>query len=112
VHGDYYPGNVFFGEIDGTMSITGVGDFSPHTLAADPLMDIAGAIELMGLEAYPEVAEDQAWLRELAIERHRAQEPDIEYWLDVYRRFYAVYYAPDPVVFPHSLVHLQSSAAI
>jgi putative membrane protein len=112
VHGDYYPGNVFIDEIGGRMSITGVGDFSPHTLAADPLMDIAGAVELMGLEAYPEVAEDQAWLRELAIERHRAQEPDIEYWLDVYRRYYAVYYAPDPVVFPHSLVHLRSSPAI
>lgn len=109
VHGDYYPGNVFVDvRPDGAPMITGVGDFSPHTLAADPLMDIAGAISLMGLERYPQVAQDQAFVRDQAIRMYGNQEPDIAYWLDVYRRYYAIYYAPDPAVYPHSMVELQS----
>lgn len=106
VHGDYFPGNVFVGEVDGAMRITGVGDFSPHTLAADPLMDISGAIELMGFEGYDQVAEDQAWLRDLAEQWYGDTEPDLRHWLDVYRRYYAAYYATDPAIYPHSLATL------
>jgi putative membrane protein len=108
VHGDFYPGNVFVDDSDGTPVITGVGDFSPHTLVADPLMDIAGAVHLMGFGGYPEVAQDQAYLREHAIrwlEPH-VEAPGIAYWLDVYRRYYAIYYAIDPVIYPLSLAEL------
>ncbi|GGL65492.1 hypothetical protein GCM10011575_24870 [Microlunatus endophyticus] len=108
VHGDYYPGNVFVDiAADGSAVITGVGDFSPHTLAADPLMDIAGAVSLMGLEDYPEVAEDQAFVHQQAIALYGNAEPDIDYWLDVYRRYYAIYYAADPAVYPHSVAALE-----
>lgn len=109
VHGDYFPGNVFIDvRPDGAPVITGVADFSPHTLAADPLMDIAGAISLLGLERYPQVGADQAFVYQQAVRLYGNQEPDIAYWLDVYRRYYAIYYAPDPAVYPHSMMELQN----
>jgi putative membrane protein len=107
VHGDYFPGNVFVDVVDGAPFITGVGDFSPHTLAADPLMDIAGAISLMGMAEYPGAEVDQAYVGEQAVRLFGQQEPRIEYWLDVYRRYYAIYYAPDPAVYPYSMAELQ-----
>jgi putative membrane protein len=110
VHGDFYPGNVFVDDSEVGPVITGVGDFSPHTLVADPLLDIAGAIHLMGLGGYPEVSEDQAYLYEQAIrwlEPH-IEPPGVAYWLDVYRRYYAIYYATDPMVYPLSLAELSA----
>jgi putative membrane protein len=108
VHGDYFPGNVFVNALpDGSPVISGVGDFSPHTLAADPVMDIAGAISLMGYEGYPGVKEDQAYVAQQALALYSNQIPDLAHWLDVYRRYYAIYYAPDPAVYPQSLVELQ-----
>jgi putative membrane protein len=107
VHGDYFPGNVFVDVLpDGSPMISGVGDFSPHTLAADPVMDIAGAITLMGLEGAPGVQEDQAYLHRQAMMLYGNRMPDIAHWLDVYRRYYAIYYASDPAVYPHALAEL------
>ncbi len=105
VHGDFFPGNVFVDEVGGGPVITGVGDFSPHTLVADPLMDIAGAIHLMGLGGYPEVSDDQVYLHAEAVRRFSGWvgPPGLDHWLDVYRRYYAVYYAADPAVYPWSL---------
>ena len=43
VHGDFCPPNVFAApDRTGAVRITGVGDFSAHTLVADPVMDVAG----------------------------------------------------------------------
>lgn len=40
VHGDYCPENVLMG---GDLDVSGVIDFSPHTIFGDPLIDLAGA---------------------------------------------------------------------
>src|SRR3712207_7663298 len=40
--------------------VTGVGDFSPHTLAADPLLDVTGAICFLELEGYAGARDDAA----------------------------------------------------
>ncbi|MBO0812726.1 MAG: PH domain-containing protein, partial [Microlunatus sp.] len=107
VHGDYFPGNVYLAlRPDGMPIISGVGDFSPHTLAADPVLDLAGAISLMGLADYPGAAEDQQFVRDQALRLYGDQIPDLPYWLDVYHRYYAIYYAADPEVYPHSLAAL------
>lgn len=108
VHGDYYPGNVMVGEQNGSVIITGVADFSPHTLAADPLMDIAGAIWLMGMPSQPDAEDDQRFVYDVAIDQFGNTEPDLRHWLDVYRRYYAIYYASDPAIYPGSIEHLQS----
>ncbi len=103
VHGDYYPGNVFGSRTpDGRVVVSGVGDFSPHTLAADPLMDVAGAVVLMQL-SYPEAPADSGWLAGQAVERLGG---DTAHWIDVYRRFYAIYYGDDPEVYPWALAQL------
>ncbi|SDS82612.1 PH domain-containing protein [Microlunatus soli] len=109
VHGDYFPGNVMVGEQNGAMIVTGVADFSPHTLAADPLMDVAGAIWLIGLAGHPGADDDQRFVYDRAITLYGGEQPaDLIHWLDVYRRYYAVYYAPDPAIFPISMRHLAS----
>jgi putative membrane protein len=101
VHGDYGPGNVFATQIEGSMRVTGVADFSPHTLAADPLMDIAGAVTLLELENYDDAPADASWLGQQAVGMLASQmaSADAQHWLDVYRRYYAIYFAPDPTVF-------------
>ena len=54
VHGDFCPPNTYVAvQPDGRPVITGVGDFSPHTLLADPMMDIAGAVMFLELEPMP-----------------------------------------------------------
>ena len=108
VHGDFYPGNVYVGEQYGRRMITGVGDFSPHTLAADPVMDLAGAVHLLGYEDYDGVDGDQRWLLARTLESYGPLVEDLEHWLDVYQRYYAIYYAPDPQIYPRSLALLTS----
>lgn len=105
VHGDYCPGNVFGTEVDGRMQVTGVAAFSPHTLAADPLMDVAGAITLLELEDYDEAAADASWMHEQAIGMlaDRFAPSDLEHWLDVYRRYYAIYFSIDDRVYPWAM---------
>jgi Ser/Thr protein kinase RdoA (MazF antagonist) len=85
VHGDYFPGNVF---IDG-LAICGVGDFGYTTLAGDPRMDLAGALGFLELvDSYQ--PEDTALLLQLLRERG---EPELLPILDLYRRYYAVYFS-------------------
>jgi putative membrane protein len=94
VHGDYCPPNVYVVESEDGPVISGVGDFSPHTLAADPVMDVAGAVHFVSLQHYPDAEDDTQWLARVAAERLGDQAP----WMDVYRHFYALYYAMDPSV--------------
>ena len=94
VHGDYCPPNVYVVESEAGPVISGVGDFSPHTLAADPVMDVAGAVHFVSLQRYPDADDDTRWLAGVAADRLGDQAP----WMDVYRHFYALYYAMDPSV--------------
>ncbi|MFP5283734.1 MAG: PH domain-containing protein, partial [Actinomycetes bacterium] len=110
VHGDLCPPNVFVSRgADGQPRVTGVGDFSPHTLAADPLMDLTGAIAFLELEGYPEAAADARWLQGVAEERYG---PEIGRWVEVYRVYYAFYfsmaYAVDPPLYAWCLRQLGS----
>ena len=80
--------------------ITGVGDFSPHTLHADPMMDVAGAVMFLELEPYAASAEDAHWLAGQAYERFG---PDLQQALAMYRRYYGFYFSSsftfDPVLY-------------
>jgi putative membrane protein len=66
--------------------VTGIGDFSPHTVHGDFMMDVTGAVAFLELEPYADAAGDALWLEGLAVERFG---PDTAHWIDVYRRFYA-----------------------
>lgn len=91
VHGDVCPPNAYVGTgPDGRPRLTGIGDFSPHTLAADPLIDVAAAVGFLELDRYPEAYADAAWLAALAEQRIG---PGTGYWIGVYRRYFAVYYS-------------------
>ncbi len=105
VHGDYGPGNVFAARVEGSMRVTGVADFSVHTLAADPLMDIAGAVTLLELEDYDDAEADASWLRQQAVDMLASRMPaaDVQHWLDVYRRYYAIYFSDDRCVRPWAM---------
>jgi putative membrane protein len=101
VHGDFCAANCYVTEFrDGRPVLTGVGDFSPHTLNADPMMDIAGAVMFLELERYAAAADDAAWLAGQAYERFG---PDLEEALAMYRRYYGFYFsnahAFDPVLY-------------
>ncbi len=91
VHGDVCPPNVYLSsDAQGRPVISGVGDFSPHTLCADPLLDITGAVAFLELESYAGAAEDAAWLTERAIELCG---PGTAEWMVVYRVFYGFYFS-------------------
>ena len=95
MHADFFPGNTYASERGGQTVVRGVGDFSPHTLVADPIMDVAGASILMELETYGTAAQDARWLAEVA----RAWVgPEEAHWFEVYRRYYSVYFGDDPSV--------------
>ncbi|HEU4907733.1 MAG TPA: PH domain-containing protein, partial [Propionibacteriaceae bacterium] len=100
VHGDVCPPNAYISQGTDGPVVTGIGDFSPHTLNADPLMDVAGALIFLELEPYADAAADAAWLEAVAVERHGR---DIVGWIDVYRRYYGFYfsntYAFEPAVY-------------
>ena len=70
--------------------MVGVGDFSPHTLQADPLLDLTGAVTFLELEPYPEAAADSAWLLGAAVERYGSE---VAHWIGVYRRYYGFYFS-------------------
>ena len=80
--------------------VTGIGDFSPHTVNGDPMMDIAGAVIFLELGEYPAAAEDAAWLESVAVERHGAE---TAHWIEVYRRFYGFYFSDTFAVRPADL---------
>jgi hypothetical protein len=68
VHGDYFPGNVLLAP---DLSIAGVIDFGPFTVAGDPVLDLA--VSYLTLELIEECSADDArFVRDLVIERHGA----------------------------------------
>ncbi len=91
VHGDFCPANTYV-SVDGRgqPTVTGVGDFSPHTLLADPAMDLAGAVMFLELERYDGAADDARWLEAEAVGRWGT---DLAHWIAVYRRFYGFYFS-------------------
>jgi putative membrane protein len=111
VHGDVCPPNAYLSQGPQGPVVTGIADFSPHTVHADPLMDIAGALIFLELEAYADAAADAAWLEAVAVERHGRE---IVRWIDVYRRFYGFYfsnaYAFDPTLYAWCIRQLSRSA--
>lgn len=96
VHGDYFPGNVF---IDERLEICGVGDFGYTTLIGDARMDLAGALAFLEL-AQSYHPRDTLFLRGRIANQAGA---DILPILDIYRRYYAVYFsgcqADDPATY-------------
>jgi putative membrane protein len=90
VHGDVCPPNAYLSQGPEGPVVTGIADFSPHTVHADPLMDLAGALIFLELEPYADAAADAAWLEAVAVERHGRE---IARWIDVYRRFYGFYFS-------------------
>ena len=52
--------------------VTGIGDFSPHTVNGDPMMDVTGAVAFLELEPYAEAAQDSAWLEAVAVRAPRS----------------------------------------
>ncbi len=70
VHGDICPPNAYLSSGPTGPVVTGIGDFSPHTVNGDPMMDIAGAVSFLELETYPAAADDAVWLEAAAVERH------------------------------------------
>ena len=90
VHGDVCAPNSYLSMGPSGPVVTGIGDFSPHTVNGDPMMDITGAVAFLELEPYADAAQDSAWLEAVAVERHG---PDTAHWIDVYRRFYGFYFS-------------------
>lgn len=93
VHGDLAPANVL---VDTSGAVTAVLDFSVHALAADPVLDLVGAVAFVELTPYPGRYADAARLQPVLADRLGA-----DAWLiDAYRRFWALYYAMDPGLHP------------
>jgi putative membrane protein len=90
VHGDICPPNAYLSLGPEGPVVTGIGDFSPHTVHGDPMMDVTGAVAFLELEPYADAAGDALWLEGLAVERFG---PDTAHWIDVYRRFYGFYFS-------------------
>jgi putative membrane protein len=90
VHGDICPPNAYVSEGPDGPFVSGIGDFSPHTVNGDPMMDVAGAVAFLDLEPYAEAVADSAWLQSAAIQRYG---PETARWIDVYTRFYAFYFS-------------------
>jgi putative membrane protein len=107
VHGDVCPPNAYLSQGPNGPVVTGIGDFSPHTLHADPLLDLAGALIFLELEPYADAPADAAWLEAVAVER---QGREIARWIDVYRRYYGFYfsnaYAFEPTLYAWCLRQL------
>jgi putative membrane protein len=107
VHGDVCPPNAYISRGPDGPVVTGIGDFSPHTLHADPLLDVAGAVIFLELEPYADAPADAAWLEAVAVERYGRE---IIGWIDVYRRYYGFYfsnaYAVEPALYAWCLRQL------
>ncbi len=87
VHADYFPGNVM---IDGDQ-ISGVVDFSVHSLIADPVLDLVGAACLLEHTNYPQAASDSRWLTGVITE----QLGPLAWLVPAYSQWYAAYYSMD-----------------
>jgi putative membrane protein len=108
VHGDACPANTYIDCRSDRWVVSGIGDFSPHTVNGDPTMDIAGAVIFLELEPYPDAAADAAWLEALAVQQGGS---DLRHWIEVYRRFYGFYFSDsfrfDPVLYAWCLRQLR-----
>jgi len=108
VHGDVCPANTYIDSRSGRWVVSGIGDFSPHTVSGDPTMDIAGAVIFLELEPYPDAAADAVWLEALAVQQGGN---DVRHWIEVYRRFYGFYFSDsfrfDPVLYAWCLRQLR-----
>jgi putative membrane protein len=107
VHGDICPPNAYLSQGPLGPVVTGIGDFSPHTSNADPLLDVAGAVIFLELEPYADAPSDAQWLEGVAVQRHGRE---IVHWIEVYRRYYGFYfsnaYAVDPTLYAWCLRQL------
>src|SRR5215213_2717294 len=108
VHGDVCPANTYIDSRSGRWVVSGIGDFSPHTVSGDPTMDIAGAVIFLELEPYPDAAADAVWLEALAVQQGGN---DVRHWIEVYRKFYGFYFSDsfrfDPVLYAWCLRQLR-----
>jgi putative membrane protein len=108
VHGDVCPANTYIDCRSDRWVISGIGDFSPHTVNGDPMMDIAGAVIFLELEPYSGAAADSVWLEALAVQQDGS---DVRHWIEVYRRFYGFYFSDsfrfDPVLYAWCLRQLR-----
>jgi putative membrane protein len=96
VHGDVCPPNAYLSLGPAGPVVTGLGDFSPHTMQADALMDLSLAVSAVELEPYAEAAEDAGWLERVVLDRYGdapVAAGELSRWLDVYRRFYGFYFS-------------------
>lgn len=96
VHGDICPPNAYVSLGPAGPVVTGLGDFSPHTVQGDPLLDLSLAIAALELETYAGAVEDAAWLQSVALERYGDLDVtagDLPRWLAVYRRFAGFYFS-------------------
>jgi putative membrane protein len=103
VHGDVCPPNAYVSQGPAGPVVTGIGDFSPHTMHADPVIDLVGAAAFLELEDYPGSAEDAAWLESVIVARFGGPDlagGDLPRWFSVYRRFYAFYFSDSAEVDP------------
>ena len=103
VHGDVCPPNAYVSQGPAGPVVTGLGDFSPHTLHADPVMDLTGATAFLELEGYPEAQADAEWLTDVVLQRYGGTDVaagDLRRWLAVYRRFYGFYFSDTAEVEP------------
>lgn len=109
VHGDICPPNAYLSLGPDGPTVTGIGDFSPHTVHGDPMLDVTGAVAFLEHEAYAEAGEDSQWLQAVAVERYG---PDTAHWIGVYRRFYGFYFSNaadfDPALYGWCLRQLES----
>ena len=90
VHGDICPPNAYLSLGPDGPVVTGIGDFSPHTVHGDFMMDVTGAVAFLELEPYADAAGDALWLEGQAVERFG---PETAHWIDGYRRFYGFYFS-------------------
>ena len=109
VHGDFCAPNAYVtvATPDGPAASTGVGDFSPHTLQADPLMDLTGAVTFLELEPYEAAVADSEWLLGLAVQRYG---PEVAHWIGVYRRYFGFYFSDTAESDPRTYALVPASA--
>ena len=99
VHGDFCAPNAFLRVDEDVPRVVGVGDFSPHTLQADPLMDLTGAVTFLELEPYEAAVADSEWLLGQAVQRYG---PEVARWIGVYRRYFGFYFSDTAEVDPRT----------
>lgn len=107
VHVDYFPGNVMAVDSDDGYRISGVLDFASHSLYGDPLLDVVGAVLMADMLTDVTAAEKRRLARAaVSLVGDRLAEV-----MEIYRVFYALYYAMDDGLVPWSSRELTAVAA-